>query len=569
MLHSKSIFVFITFFRVLNSSSSSHGFIFRYQVNKNGLKIASTFCTSPGFDTFGVYGSILHSSTKQTSYVSDTTDIDDFNEHTKSVGTVSFLVSEKASERKSKFGSLSPYGHPSIYDAVQHLAKKLHFFSNGTITTEIVKTSEVKNLARKSNLMEVDALIAIGLSEESDLAFASSVFEQRLARPKRIRHRQCQFNLDSPAELWSFVSSYNKKTISLPANFLPWTKDATARRQHDMIIELFNRWTSDDFCYAMMIFFNQFSGVPIDWVKHTIDATWEKGLTRNAQEIYNMVDKCGECMVKCLQDKQCRLCLSKLTEIDSRDQVASYRTIVSFESELLTNFSQCILTRNNIFQCNAKIPTIPKVEPIQKFRGQQVDEKVARSLLVGHLDHNSSMEGSLRSNVSWVVACGANVAYDQFPSQNQIFYPAADGRTMWYDPVFRVNTLDGRSVWCKRHYKVRPQKNVATFRFTVSDNGVISQEVWTIVDAADDLSWIVFHYAGAAKAVGLQYLGSLLCTPDGSMPSVNDLPQIWNLFRSAGVEPWDLYQVDNRIDTPDAIKAGVPPLSYFRKLEKL
>lgn len=100
---------------------------------------------------------------------------------------------------------------------------------------------------------------------------------------------------------------------------------------------------------------------------------------------------------------------------------------------------------------------------------------------------------------------------------------------MWYDPVFRVETLDGRNVWCKvkshvvkrqsashrvlncllfrfiiqRHYKVRNGPVPGTFRLSVLDNGVTSNEFWTIAGVADDLSWIVFHYAGAASAVGL------------------------------------------------------------------
>jgi hypothetical protein len=53
----------------------------------------------------------------------------------------------------------------------------------------------------------------------------------------------------------------------------------------------------------------------------------------------------------------------------------------------------------------------------------------------------------------------------------------------------------------KRHYKVR-NGHPGTFRFSVLDNGVTSDEFWTIVGAADDLSWAVFHYAGAAGAVG-------------------------------------------------------------------
>jgi hypothetical protein len=98
----------------------------------------------------------------------------------------------------------------------------------------------------------------------------------------------------------------------------------------------------------------------------------------------------------------------------------------------------------------------------------------------------------------------------------------------------------------------------------VSDNGVTSDEFWTIVGAADDLSWIVFHYAGAAKTVGLRYLGGLLCTPHGSLPSEAVLPEIWDCFRSAGIQPWELYRVDNRLDTPGAIAAGSPPLDQYR-----
>jgi hypothetical protein len=198
------------------------------------------------------------------------------------------------------------------------------------------------------------------------------------------------------------------------------------------------------------------------------------------------------------------------------------------------------------------------------WRGKALTEEDARALLVAHLDDPAAPKGGQKLDVSWMVACGANVAYDQFSSQHQIFYPAARGKDMWYDPFFRVNTLDNRNIWCKRHYKVRPATVPGTFRFSVSDNGVTSDEFWTIVAAADDLSWIVFHYAGAAKTVGLRYLGGLLCTPDGGLPEEHQLPQIWDSFRSAGIQPWELYLVDNRKDTPASIEAGPPPLDYYR-----
>jgi VDE lipocalin domain len=493
------------------------------------------------------------------------------NEQDYSTTTTTTTTTATTSTAKSKFGSSSPYGNPSIIDAVQHLSEKIYVWSNGTVQSTVIsiddKLRQQDPNTIRQYLTEVDVLVAIGINLDIDIEFVSSIFTERFNRPNSKRARQCQFILDSCTKtIPTFTSTYDITIPSIVSKIIPWTKLASAQRLQEQMTNLYSRWTSDDFCYATLLFINQFSGSNIDWVKHSIDATWEKGPVRNIQELYNMVDKCGDCITNCVKDDSCRACITKLTEIDSRDQVANYRTLVSFESDLLEKFSLCILTRNNIFGCDATIPSLPKVYPTKTFRNKPVTEEVARSLLIGHLDEKEAFSGTLQQNVSWIVACGANAAYDQFPSQNQVFYPASRGRDMWYDPVFRVNTLDGRSVWCKRHYKVRPQKDPGTFRFSVLDNGVTSDEFWTIIAVADDLSWIVFHYAGAASSVGLQYLGGLLCTPDGKLPTdAKDLDIIWDHFRSAGIQPWELYNVDNSLNTPEAIKAGLPPLDYYRK----
>ena len=162
--------------------------------------------------------------------------------------------------------------------------------------------------------------------------------------------------------------------------------------------------------------------------------------------------------------------------------------------------------------------------------------------------------------------CIVNCTSLQFPSQNQIFYESANGKSMWYDPVFRVETIDGRNVWAKRHYRVADGVEPGTFKFSVLDNGVTSNEFWTIVDVADDLSYIIFHYAGAAGAVGQSYLGGLLCTSDGSLPSLSEREnKIYPKLRSAGIDPWELFIVDNSEDSPGAIDAGIPPLDFYRK----
>jgi hypothetical protein len=144
-----------------------------------------------------------------------------------------------------------------------------------------------------------------------------------------------------------------------------------------------------------------------------------------------MISKCGPCILKCLRDPQCSKCLAALTALDTRDQVASYRTIVSYESDILRDFSLCILQKNNIFGCEATIPDRPYIPPVQQWKnGKNLTREDARRILIGHLD-----EGSEIPQVSWKVAAGANEAYDQFPSQNQLFYTGVHGNDMWYDPV--------------------------------------------------------------------------------------------------------------------------------------
>lgn len=67
-----------------------------------------------------------------------------------------------------------------------------------------------------------------------------------------------------------------------------------------------------------------------------------------------------------------------------------------------------------------------------------------------------------------------DAAYDFFPCQFQLWY-RAKGKGMWYDPIFKVITLDGRETWRRRHYKVRRAETPGCFYFSVLDNGVTSK----------------------------------------------------------------------------------------------
>ena len=360
------------------------------------------------------------------------------------IASITFLIPVR--DTRSKFGTCSPVGSPSLREAVQHLCDKAFWFADGRVTTSIVLWEQANEHDLKF-LCESDVLVAIGIDE--DVTRLTRVWKTRRKSPKAASSL-CHFALDCAIDLPALVGPWDQASgSSLLSWILPWIRSATARRLHDQMHNMFARWTSDDFTYGLMLFVNQFIA-EVDWVKHSIDATWEKGPLRNSMEFYSMMTKCGSCILKCLRDAKCRECIGKLTEIDSRDQVQSYKTIVSYESDLLREFSLCILTKNNIFNCDATIPILPQVTPISAWRGEAITEEAGRSILVGHLNDLSAPAGSLALPVSWKVCCGANVAYDQFPSQNQLFYHAARGRDMWYDPVFRVRTLDGRDVWCKR-----------------------------------------------------------------------------------------------------------------------
>lgn len=104
-----------------------------------------------------------------------------------------------------------------------------------------------------------------------------------------------------PYDMASSSSSPFYLSLSAP----PWTEIATGKRVMERMIDLFDRWTSDDFVYALMVFFNQFctgnggnrsdgssnNEGGIDWVKHSIDPSWEKGPIQNSKEFISMISK--------------------------------------------------------------------------------------------------------------------------------------------------------------------------------------------------------------------------------------------------------------------------------------
>lgn len=65
-----------------------------------------------------------------------------------------------------------------------------------------------------------------------------------------------------------------------------------------------------------------------------------------------------------------------------------------------------------------------------------------------------------------------------------------------------------------------------------------------MLDVADDLSFGLWYYSGAASAAGLSYQGAVLTTPDGAWPAGQE-GRIAAALERAGIKPWELTMVDN------------------------
>ena len=58
-------------------------------------------------------------------------------------------------------------------------------------------------------------------------------------------------------------------------------------------------------------------------------------------------------------------------------QVCSYRCIVSHESQLLEDFSLCVLQKHNCMGKSAEIPALPDPPPMAAFRGEALTHELA------------------------------------------------------------------------------------------------------------------------------------------------------------------------------------------------
>lgn len=308
--------------------------------------------------------------------------------------------------------------------------------------------------------------------------------------------------------------------------------------------DLWSRDTAED-CFYALLFAIHFSVTVVPLVE-------QEPQIDSLEKVWRLCSRCLKEAIEAGLDGEARACLECQNGCDVRDQTQMYRCTVSHESEPLAQLVRCF-ERRGIFDCDAQIPEVC-FDPMATFQGSPLDHEIAWKIMEGHW---------IESPCSWRPVLGQNPAYDYFPSQYNSWYRDPKGNRGWYDPVFKVITLDGREVWRKRHYRVLLGDLPGSFRLSTEDNGISLREFWRIVDCAEDLSWAVVHYAGAARSVGQSYTGSLLLSRDGNVPPKAPKERIRKAFEKAGVAAFELYAI-----TQDQHFDPTAPLTEFRSLKR-
>ena len=415
------------------------------------------------------------------------------------------------------------------------------FSARSVVVDELVVAGPAGDAARASffrALDEVDMLVCVGVV---DAAHATFLVKHTVGVPCAIAFACC----DALASASRLHYQPESALLSALLTTLPWGRSNRDALLLENARELFSRNTPSDFLYALLVLLDG-AVAPV----RTLTVNRRTTLANLACMLRN----CGSQVVDCVTDPRCKAALDCLEACGLNDQVCSYRCITSYESPKFEAFALCNLQRHNCLGNHAERPLLPAMAPMAAFRGAALTHEIAEALLIGWLDTPGTLAAApTRLQWSWKVVAGQNPAYDQFPAQHQIFY-RGKGSSFWYDPVFKVRTVEGAWEWRGRHYRVKRDAQPGRFVFSVLDNGVTSLEHWAVVDVADDLSWGLFAYNGAASAAGQAYGGAVFATPDGAWPAAHHLPRVAAAHAACGIQLWELHVVDNS----PAVSAGAP-----------
>lgn len=423
--------------------------------------------------------------------------------------------------------SVSPLKSTPWVDVMLHTAKRLKWVDEAydmlVFSDGLLKSTDrtVENLHQE--LRNADILLIVAVNDQASVEWVQ-------ANSVNVPSILC---FESSPTLRNKLGGSIVETKSNGNIFSKLTAITQSKRKTESaeivqtISEAWDRHNSDDIRFCLLVVISAYIR-PVPMLKNL--------RAKGFSTLNCMVKNCGPQILDCLLDPNCRKALQCLNKCSPVDQVCNYRCIASYESPDLEEFSLCVLQKNNCLELDAKIPEKPSVPPMITFRGNNLSHETAEDLFVGWL-------GKL--DWSWRVVAGQNPAYDQFPCQYQLFYRGKARGSFWYEPIFQVRTLEGNLVWRRRKYRVRRGKVPATFHFSVLDNGVVSNEFWTIVDVSDDFSWGLFHYHGAARVAGQSYTGAVLVSPDGVYPDETHRQRLFSALDRCDIKEWELFNVDN------------------------
>ncbi|GMY11225.1 violaxanthin de-epoxidase, chloroplastic [Fagus crenata] len=424
-------------------------------------------------------------------------------------------------------GCLSPLKRATWLEVMLHTAKRLKWVDEGyemvvfSDNVCLVDDENAMNLQRE--LSRADILVIVAVTNQESVMWIQT-------NSKSIQNVIC---FDSSPNLTNKLGGayvHTERKGNLFDKIVGFSESKKINESEEVVrtvSEAWDRRNSDDIRFCLLVIINAYiRPVPI------LQNLRSKGFST----LNCMIKNCGPQILNCLLDPDCRKALQCLNQCSPVDQVCNYRCICSYESPNLEAFTLCVLQKHNCLELDAKIPEKPRVAPMVKFQGKDLCHDTAEDLFVGWL-------GSL--TWSWRVVAGQNPAYDQFPCQYQLFYRGKAKGSFWYELVFQVKTLEGKMVWRRRRYRVKRGKIPGTFNFSVLDNGVVSNEFWTIVDVSDDLGWGLFHYSGAARVAGQSYTGAVLVSPDGAYPNDMERSRLDFALEKCGIKEWELYTVDN------------------------
>ncbi|KAK7247501.1 hypothetical protein RIF29_42384 [Crotalaria pallida] len=441
-------------------------------------------------------------------------------------------------------GTVSPLNSASWEEVMLHTAKRLKWIGEGyellVFTDECIQSNEERAMRLHEELLKADILVIVAVTNEDSIKWINN-------NSKDIENVIC---FESSPELKNKLGGYDVPTEvrggsifgKVLGNNSQFNKTKESFEVMQTVSQTWDRHNSDDIRFCLLLLINAYIR-PVPVLNNLRSA--------KAFSILNcMIRNCGRQLLNCLLDPSCRKALQCLNRCNPNDQVCSYRCIASCESASLEAFALCALQKHNCLELKAAVPEKPYVPPLAKFRGQDLSFEMAEDLFVGWL---------VRLRWSWRVFALQNPAYGQFPCQYHLFYRGKAKDSFWYEPVYKVKTLDGRMVWTRQKYRVKRGKIAGTFNFSVLDKGVVSSEYWTIVDVADDLGWGLFFYRGAARAAGHSYTGSVLVSQDGTLPNDGESrAKIIAALEKCEIKEWELYTVDNCscIDPPLEIPEG-------------